>query len=138
MDSAELRSLFRAFVGDNRCRRFVHQLHFTRKRRLLYWQQDLWDEFVERNPHAKMSLEALKAHFQFCEVHNCDLVPQDREINMFQRSMSVRDWGQLPYAVGVQEGEQVFFCPDCRGRAEQWLAIPRAERSAELKKTILG
>jgi len=142
MDRDELRETFRAFAGERRFKRFVHALNARCKRRLFYWQHKLWDEFVAASPAAAMSFDQLKGSFNFCELHGCDLAKEKLALDVSKKDQ-YRALPQLPNAqvvivLGLYGApDEVIYCPECRRRADEWIQLPRAERTAELKKKIL-
>lgn len=75
MDPSQIRAQFRTFVNDEgRYRRFIHACN--NKGRLLYWQQRLWEAFVEKHFEfqAVSTVDLLDA-FRVCHVH---LTPLER------------------------------------------------------------
>ena len=64
---------FRAFIGDDKqFRRFVKHCaeHGSQRRRLRYWQEQIWHEFTEHAPHHNcQNTDSILTQFFLCHVH---------------------------------------------------------------------
>jgi hypothetical protein len=123
MDTADLRTSFRAFAGQDRYRKFVRTLNrqSRNRRRLLFWQEDLWDEFVAKAPGAPTSQGDILDAFRTCDVHGDDLEPapssdpppEIRHTPEYDRALDTL----FPLAAGGD-----FVCQQCRSERQRWIA----------------
>jgi hypothetical protein len=75
MDIGNVRAEFKRFAGPERYRKFVRFVgnQSRSKRRLFYWQEQLWDEFESKFPEARLSAEEILRAFCICDLHGCEL-----------------------------------------------------------------
>jgi hypothetical protein len=75
----DIRTRFKAFVGEKRFRDFVYQIDgFANDRgRLRFWQEKVWEAFLVENPGCRMDHDELcrvfRTRFRSCELHRCEL-----------------------------------------------------------------
>ena len=137
---AELIEQFRSFCGVERYRKFLCTTN-TRavyKRRLLHWQQKLWDEFCACYPeYAHFSSNDLLAAFRICHVHEQHLlddhVPAIYGNWQFPREYLTGLDNSFPLANMMYCGDSVerqrdanrnvMYCPVCRQALLEWNAF---------------
>ena len=104
----EVRRSFAEFCGQARFVKFVEL--FNRKarsrRKLLYWQEKLWQEFVDQHPEvAGFSFEDLERVLRICHVHLVPLsdhdVPIERELwdILYSHEYQQACTAQFPYSL---------------------------------------
>lgn len=122
MGTAEIRAEFKRFVGAERFRKFVrfvgHQCR--RKGRLLFWQEQLWDEFASKLPEARLSREEILRVFCICDVHGGeleDLPPEDPK-------------GKIRWTPEYDQAKETLFplanglyasCLQCQSEQRTWI-----------------
>jgi hypothetical protein len=132
MDIAAFREAFAAFLGGDRYRKFVGQLHWSG--RLRYWQEVVWGQFVAAHPEFSCGVEELRQALRICELHGCELQPD--EVEVFHGCLDFADWylkaeaRLFPNAANrpiSTEGRpiqgntaRVWFCADCRAAKAAW------------------
>ena len=80
VDTAELIDRFRTFAGVERYRKFLYVTNTTavHKRRLLHWQEQLWQAFCDDHPkHVHLTSDELLALFRICHIHEQQLMKPD-------------------------------------------------------------
>jgi hypothetical protein len=122
MDISDLRTLFHQFVGDDRYRNFVRTINLTcrKQNRLFYWQEQLWSEFTETNPHISQTAEDIMDLFCICDVHNYPLrspandesLPAIRDTPEYEIAFE----SLFPFAI---EGN--LICNKCLTERELWI-----------------
>jgi hypothetical protein len=129
MDAQKLRILFRDFAGEDRYRKFVRAIDGAcqSKHRLLFWQQDLWQEFVLAIPLAPLAPRSdseILAAFRVCYCHGCDLrpPPEGERLPEIRRTPESELAGEslFPFAEG-----RGFICPLCREARQKWISENR-------------
>lgn len=69
----ELRRRFQAFINDDfQFRKFIKECNETpsQRRRLRFWQQDLWDLFIKEHAEfAELNFTEIRSAFYLCHVH---------------------------------------------------------------------
>jgi hypothetical protein len=152
MTTCELRTEFAAYCGDSLYHRFVRVLNTTcqTKRRLRYWQESVWSEFVQRQaesgePCFAESFESGEGPFEqanrllhVCDVHGCELAHgaapvvyglvcypdcflDAREAEFpFANAIAFRGCGCDGPHGEMDEEAAVEYCPECRRRYEAW------------------
>jgi hypothetical protein len=138
MDETAVLAAFRSFAGDQQFRTFVRDLNIAplSLKRLRYWQEDLWAEFVALHPAVPADFGTVREAFRVCEVHDCQLLRdvvhapagqiQSRETHSPDHPFpdelpGIRDcpysgWGVDPFewqGCGTQLME-IWYCPECR------------------------
>jgi hypothetical protein len=132
MDITEFRKTLAVFVGADRFRKFVQQFH--RAGRLRYWQEEVWGQFVAAHPEFSCSVEELWEALWVCELHGCDLQPD--EVGVIHGCVDYADWyikakirlfpnaATEPFST---EGRpypgrtaRVWFCAACRAAEAAW------------------
>lgn len=139
VDNAELNERFRSFCGVDRYRKFLCTTN-TRavyKRRLLHWQQQLWDEFCVRHPeYVHLSSDDLLAAFRICHIHEQrlleDHVPAVYGYWRFPQDYLTALEESFPFANMMYCGDsverqrhanrEVKYCPACREALLEWNA----------------
>jgi hypothetical protein len=121
MDARELRLKFRDFAGPDRYRKFVRSINRACrcKRRLLFWQERLWDEFLTETPVARSSGDIFAA-FGACDVHDCIL----HEPHIDDGLPVIRDTPDADDAIEnafpfARDGDRI--CSDCRIAYVRWV-----------------
>ena len=122
MDTADLRLRFRNFAGPDRYRKFVRSINRVSraKGRLLFWQEQLWGDFVSSGARAGLFSDPI-AICAVCDVHDCSL---EATRNGYSPS-DIRDTPEaddaidqlFPYAIG---GDQI--CRQCLSARARWIA----------------
>src|ERR1700722_3616768 len=111
MNSNELRARFAGYCGDQRFRRFLECC--ASGRRLLFWQEELWERFKSATPldHAFGPAEVQQL-FCLCPEHQIDfsVVCYSTGAEVLLASQSEK--GRFPYP---------FRCHRCLEAYEQWL-----------------
>lgn len=70
VDPAEIRSAFRAFLGDERYRKFVSMVPSTSDgTRLKFWQENAWESFAADHPRFDLDFAGIVDVFRVCELH---------------------------------------------------------------------
>jgi hypothetical protein len=137
MDVAAFRKVVAASLGNDLYPNFVQQLR--RAGRLRYWQERLWSQFVDAHPEFSCSVEELQEVLLVCELHGCELQPDEVEvfdgcIDYSDRYIKAKIWLFPNAATGPvsREGHplesrtaRVWFCAECRA-AEAALGSRRA------------
>jgi hypothetical protein len=128
MDTVAVREAFRAFIGDEQFRKFVRTVNTCRHDRLLYWQQQLWQQFTAAQPMMELPAALIREVFQFCEIHGCELEPDTIPITCglfyFPPEFIEAQDRLFPYARTVayiddcfrssRTEMEVVYCPACR------------------------
>lgn len=63
-----LRQKLASFLGSERYAKFIQRL-WLRRDRLLYWQEQAWERFVETHPECRNSEAKLRELLRICWVH---------------------------------------------------------------------
>lgn len=126
MDTIAVREAFRSFVGDEKFRKFVRAVNTSRRDRLLYWQEQLWQQFSAEQPMMELPAASIREVFQFCEIHGCELerdtIPiKNGLVHYPPEFIEARD-RLFPYARSVcyidfqisRTEVEVTCCPACR------------------------
>lgn len=67
LEAEQIRNRLRTFLGDDRYEKFVTRVPSkVEGRRLLFWQERAWDEFVGANPDCSLSLAEIVSVFGDC------------------------------------------------------------------------
>ena len=72
MDTRELRASFLRFAGQDRYRKFVRTINGAcrSKNRLLFWQEELWQEFAATIADPPNVDKEVMDAFNVCDVHD--------------------------------------------------------------------
>lgn len=139
MDDAELIERFRSFAGGERFRKFLRTTNTDAvyKRRFLFWQEQLWDEFCTSHPeYAQLSSDDLFALFRICHIHESrlldDHVPATYGHWRFPQEYLLALEKSFPFANMMYCGDSVErqrhanhsvkYCPECRDALIEWNA----------------
>lgn len=119
MNKKEIRKRFADFVGPEKMDRFMKQLHHKPKCKteLLYWQEVLWERFLDEQELAPMTHHQILDLFFYCHRHNRDLNPGAPECpegppesaSYFYKQAYQRVEDKY-FPMHWLEG---FYCPDC-------------------------
>ena len=75
MNSAEIRTKFKSYLGDEELfRKFVAHVNKTRKNRLLYKQELRWNDFRDKYLEREYSFDEIREIFRVCELHGIELI----------------------------------------------------------------
>ena len=139
MDDAEWIERFRSFTGVQGFRKFLRATNTgaVDKRRFLFWQEQLWDEFCAAHPeYVHLSSEDLLAAFRICHIHEHRLLddhvpaiyghwrfPQDY-LTALEESFPFANMMYCGDSVERQRhaNQCVQFCPECRDALIEWNA----------------
>ena len=149
MEPETIRALFRATVGSQVYGKFVRAVNTTCRRegRLLYWQEQVWNDFVGRHPEITVVSAAVLGIFSVCEVHGDTL----REETGTTEEAAVRDTPEyrlaqeqlFPYCLVPVRAEVVargdirvveaWYCAACRAARARWTS-EHAELASVLRR----
>ena len=143
MNKHEIREKFEHHVGSERYRRFLVSVQHitTANGRLKYWQEIAWKQFSAENGLPHMDFAEICSFFQYCEVHQCEFLPDQVEIvygtmrplHPAQEAEAARLYPHArtkvrgPCWVETPQVAAVSYCPQCRQALRQKLE-PVAER----------
>ena len=102
MDRQEIRSAFEEMCGPQVYERFLQVFQATSrwKGRLLFWQEELWEQFCASRPQAPPAgFDALLELFDICPVHRVEL----------QRDVVPRVYGTLVRDLAYERLERLHF-----------------------------
>ena len=137
MTPAQLRTTFRGFAGSDRVRRFVVQLRgdapeearprYPTGRGLRYWQEELWDQFADKNDDVPLDLEAIREAMLWCDIHDlpfeigraipdrCGVTGRDGERldDQFEAALE----SEFRFGFGFWN----LVCPQCVVECDRWM-----------------
>jgi hypothetical protein len=136
IDQIEIRDRFAAFAGTEVFRRFVSKLNKACRwqGRLLFWQEDLWKQFVDANPGIELTFDEIEKALRICELHECELQVDPQGLSASCKG-AVNDWvmAQGPFSPNLDCGPScpggapgeyyhfgMWFCPECRNADKEW------------------
>jgi hypothetical protein len=148
MDDFALRHQFSRFAGHEKFRDFVRALNWApiELKRLRFWQQQLWDSFVQANPQWPSDFSHAREAFRICEVHRQSLIrdkvwgagaPSNETQSPDMRRPNTPcefimfpypGWGLDPakWPDGYLKLIEIWYCPECRSRRAEWEAEHQA------------
>lgn len=132
MDPRTLRHALARFLGPERFRKFVQQGYL--RGRLRFWQEQVWEEFVNHHLEWAGALEDLPAAIRICELHGDELCRDtvgviQGYVDYSQEYVDARNRlfphaaiGPISTEGGPFEGNQieVWYCPACRDAYAAW------------------
>lgn len=125
------RRAFRVFVPREDLDKFMRVIHRTTSSgRLKYWQEMLLDSFCKENGFTLPSIDELPILFNFCHLHDMELLPDIVPILFGTRRLPSHEKRQFeaqnfPFANLVADGpcwmaseitRKINYCPKCRGQ----------------------
>lgn len=122
MNALEIRSEFRRFAGEERYRKFVRAINRASrgKGRLLYWQEDLWAEFLSSCGMNRLSSAEIIEFFSVCDIHDCQIQMADgnEAIPKVRHTPEVDEAFEklFPFANNGR-----LICPECNIARETWI-----------------
>jgi hypothetical protein len=130
-DTGTLRRVFADFLGDEQFRKFVRQ--YLQNGRMRFWQEREWNRFVATRPEFEDAKSELPTALRVCWRHESELQPDDVKVldenldyaESYLRAKRV-DFPCLGLnsvisgVVDSNEGQGVWFCPECRIAEEKW------------------
>jgi hypothetical protein len=133
MDVTSFRPAFAASLGAEDFRKFVVQLR--RAGRMRYWHEGTWRAFVAAHPEFDCTTDELLAALRVCELHGCELRPDDVEVfrgcrDYADRYLKARDrlfpnaaTGPVSTERAAVQGDavRVWYCAECRAAESDWL-----------------
>jgi hypothetical protein len=148
MDAIALRNEFSTFVGDEKYRAFVELLNRApiSLKRLRFWQQELWDSFVQANPHWPTDFGLAREAFRVCQLHGHSLIldtvcapaaqirrTETQSPDMRRPHTPMEFFYDFPYpGWGVDPANypdssdtrlmETWYCPECRRLRSAWEA----------------
>ena len=139
VDTAELIDRFRTFAGIERYRNFLYvtNTNAVDKRRLLHWQEQLWQGFCDDHPkYVRLTSDELLGLFRICHIHEQELL-DDRVPAVYGHWRFPQDYltaleQSFPFANLMYCGDNVErqrhvnqdvkYCPACREALLEWNA----------------
>lgn len=123
MNALEMRSEFRRFAGEERYRKFVRAINRASrsKGRLLYWQEDLWAEFLSSCSLNPLSSAEIIECFSVCDIHDCKI-----QVSVVNEAIP-----KIRHTPEVDEAFEELFpfasdgrltCPECDIAREAWVS----------------
>ncbi|MFO0965896.1 MAG: hypothetical protein U0793_09980 [Gemmataceae bacterium] len=122
METHELRALFRVFAGADRYRKFVRAVSHTcrDKNRLLFWQEQLWNDFAASLANPSFAGEDIIRAFSVCDVHDCELQahPIDEAFSEVRDTLEYERAcdASFPFATARDR-----ICPRCCTERTKWI-----------------
>jgi len=142
MNADEVRQAIARFHGVDKIRRFI-VAGLRRDGRLHYWQEELWNQFIEADPSFAGTEVLLPEVVRYCVLHDSELLPDtvgvihgcvDRARDYEKDRQEKFPWASLdPYSTEGRPIEatrvDVWYCPGCREvfRESRW-GRPRREK----------
>lgn len=129
MKLEKIRTSFQEHLGQEKFIKFFDAFHTNCRhpKRLMYWQQKVWDEFSELHSVGLNTFEEIKAVFMFCRVHQQELQSDVVEIIYGTMRVVREEYEQQQrlypfsneYSFGgcqrlEKKSQRVDFCPVCR------------------------
>jgi hypothetical protein len=150
VDRESLVSSFAAFCGPDQFKKFVRGLNTTcrRKRRLLFWQNELWRRFAGAHEgEVPVTFPEIAEVLRLCPVHGCYL--QAAEVPILYRYVMMEDdyreahAERFPFANDVVLGgccvrsektAVTDYCEQCREERKKWEKARKSRPSPRPKE----
>jgi hypothetical protein len=122
-DVPDLRKAFRKFAGEARFSKFVRAISQTcpRKERLLFWQEQLWREFVETTQDVPTGQDQILRAFRICDIHDCELgrAPGNDPLPEIRQT---QEYAQASETLFPLATSRYWVCATCRAQRQRWIS----------------
>ena len=117
--SNKIHEAFISVVGLDQYKRFIVALFSDslEKKRLFYWQQEIWEKFIDVHPNHKMDFDQMLVELRWCYWHDSAL--QNAEEIKLPQKPPHSICSRFPFALGK------FCCTHCIDELEAWHKRPR-------------